>query len=130
KYQLTTRNWDKPGNIKPFLTRLNKARRENSALHTYANIEFVPCDNEQMIAYYKWSEDRSNVVLVVVNLDPHVRQETNIHLPLEAMGIAPGSAFTVWDLIYEEAYTWRESTNFVALDPRTKPVHVFRVEKS
>ncbi|MEM1443242.1 MAG: alpha-1,4-glucan--maltose-1-phosphate maltosyltransferase, partial [Verrucomicrobiota bacterium] len=58
KYQLTTRNWDKPGNIKPFLTRLNKARRENSALHTYPNIEFGPCDNEQMIAYYKWSEDR------------------------------------------------------------------------
>ncbi|MEM6915510.1 MAG: alpha-1,4-glucan--maltose-1-phosphate maltosyltransferase [Verrucomicrobiota bacterium] len=129
KYQLKTRNWDKPGNIKPFLTRLNRARQENAALQTYANIEFVPCDNEEMIAYYRWSDDRSNLILVVVNLDSHRRHETSIHLPLEAMGLQPGNTFRVSDLIYEETYTWRESTNFVALDPRTKPVHVFRVEK-
>lgn len=130
KYQLKTRDWNKPGHIKPFLTRLNKARRNNPALQSYANIEFIPCDNDQMIAFYKWSDDRRNLILVVVNLDPDRRHESSIHLPLAAMGIEEGSAFTVSDLIYEETYTWRESTNFVALDPRTKPVHLFRVEKS
>lgn len=130
KYQLKTRDWNKPGHIKPFLTRLNKARRNNPALRSYANIEFIPCDNDQLIAFYKWSDDRRNLILVVVNLDADRRHESNIHLPLAAMGIEEGSAFTVSDLIYEETYTWRESTNFVALDPRTKPVHLFRVEKS
>lgn len=130
KYQLKTRDWDKPGNIKPFIARLNKARKRNTALQSYANIEFVPCDNDRLIAFYKWSDDRSNLILVVINLDPDMKHDSNIHLPLAAMGIEDGSEFTVNDLIYEEAYTWRESTNFVSLDPRTKPVHLFRVEKS
>ncbi len=129
KYQLKTRNWDQPGNIKKFLTRLNQVRNENAALQSYANIEFVPADHSDMIAYYKWSDDRSNIILIVVNLNPHQRVESNIHLPLEDLGMPAGDSFSVADLIYEEAYTWRESTNFVALDPRTKPVHVFRVEK-
>ncbi|MEM7600741.1 MAG: alpha-1,4-glucan--maltose-1-phosphate maltosyltransferase [Verrucomicrobiota bacterium] len=129
KYQLKTRDWDKPGNIKPFISRVNRARKDNPALQSYANIEFIPCDNDRIIAFYKWSEDRGNLILVVVNLDPHLKQESNLHLPLTALGIDEGSAFKVRDLIYEEVYTWRESTNFVSLDPRTKPVHLFSVEK-
>lgn len=129
KYQLKTRDWDKPGNIKEFITRLNQARHENAALQEYANIDFVPIDNEQMLAFYKWSPDRENVVVVVVNLDPKHRQESLLHLPLSELGIIQGREFQVEDLIYGDIYTWRESTNFVSLDPRTKPVHVFRVKK-
>ena len=46
------------------------------------------------------------------------------------MGIPWDYEFEVEDVIYEEVYTWRDSTNFVALDPRTKPVHVLKVRKS
>lgn len=130
KYQLKARDWDKPGNIKAFIRRLNQVRNENPALQSYANIEFVPADNDRMLAFRKWSNDGENHILVVINLDPVHRHETNVHLPLEALGLDGGEAFQVDDLIYEESYTWRESTNFVALDPRTKPVHVFRVRKS
>lgn len=129
KYQIKTRDWNRPGNIKEFIGRLNRARKENEALQTYANIEFVAVDNDWIISYYKWSEDRQNIVLVVVNLDPHDRQESNIHLPLYELGVPENDPFEVHDLIYEESYTWRESTNFVSLDPRTKPVHVFLVKK-
>lgn len=130
KYQLKTRNWDAPGNIKAFLARLNKVRKENEALQSYANIEFIPCDNEQMIAFWKWSEDKENRIIVVINLDPFHRHETTIHLPLEELGIPENEEFVVEDVIYEEVYTWRESTNFVALDPRAKPVHVLKVRNS
>jgi len=129
KYQLTTRDWNKPGNIKGFITRLNKARNENAALQEYANIDFIPIDNDQMLAFYKWSPKRENVVVVVINLDPKHRQESLLHLPLGELGITQGREFQMEDLIYEDIYTWRESTNFVSLDPRTKPVHVFRVKK-
>ena len=129
KYQLKTRDWDKPGNIKPFITRLNQARRENPALQEYANIEFIPIDNDQMLAFYKWSPNRENLVIVVVNLDPKHKQESLLHLPLGDLGIIQGREFQVEDLIYEDVYTWRESTNFVSLDPRTKPVHVFLLKK-
>jgi len=127
KYQLKTRDWDAPGNIKAFIARLNRARRENPALQCYANLEFIPADNDRLLAFCKWSHDGSNRIVVVVNLDPHDRVESNIHLPLERLGLAADEPYTVEDLIYGESYTWRESTNFVALDPRTKPVHVFRI---
>lgn len=129
KYQLKTRDWNRPGNIKAFITRLNAARKNNAALHSYANIEFVPADNPQILAYYKWSEDRSNLMLMVVNLDPHRRQESNLHLPLDRMGLPWGTDYEVEDVLFEESYTWRDSTNFVALDPRTKPVHLFNVKR-
>ncbi len=129
KYQLKARDWNKPGNIKPFISRLNRIRRERPALQSYANLEFVPADNDQILAWCKWSDDRSDLVLVVVNLDPHRRQESNVHLPLELLGIPNGTAYEVEDVLFEETYTWRDSTNFVSLDPRTKPVHLFHVKK-
>ena len=87
-------------------------------------------DNDQVIAYRKWSDDRRNHILVVVNLDPDHRQESTVHLPLEAMGLTPGQRFAVEDLIYGDIYHWQQSSNYVALDPRSKPVHVFLVHAS
>ncbi|MCB1063726.1 MAG: DUF3416 domain-containing protein [Verrucomicrobiae bacterium] len=130
KYQLKQRDLNQPGNIKGFLGRLNHVRREQPALHSYANVEFVPSDNDQVIAYRKWSDDRRNHILVVVNLDPDHRQESTVHLPLEAMGLTPGQRFAVEDLIYGDIYHWQQTSNYVALDPRSKPVHVFLVHAS
>ncbi|HRQ87920.1 MAG TPA: alpha-1,4-glucan--maltose-1-phosphate maltosyltransferase [Bacteroidia bacterium] len=129
KYQLKARDWNKPGNIKPFIARLTRARREHPALQSYANIEFVPTDNPQILAYLKWSDDGSDLMLAVVNLDPHVRQESNLHLPLHLVGLPCDTDFEIEDVLFEETYTWRNSTNFVVLDPRTKPVHLFKVKR-
>ena len=130
KYQLKARDWNKPGNIKLFITRLNRARREHQALQSYANIEFIPADNDQILAFHKWSDDGRDRIIVIVNLDPQRRHESNIHLPLANLGLTPGESFEVEDVLFEEVYTWRESTNFVSLDPRTKPVHLLKVRKS
>ncbi len=129
KYQLKARNWNQPGHIKGFITRLNRIRREHPALQSYANLEFVPADNDQILAWCKWSDDLSDLVLVVVNLDPLHRQESLIHLPLERLGIPADTPYEVEDVLFEEAYTWRDSTNFVSLDPRIKPVHLFHVKR-
>lgn len=130
KYQLKARDWNKPGNIKLFITRLNRARRENPALQSYANIEFIPADNDRILAFHKWSNDGQDRIIVIVNLDPHKRHESNVHLPLADLGLSPDESFEVEDVLFEEVYTWRESTNFVSLDPRTKPVHLLKVRKS
>jgi starch synthase (maltosyl-transferring) len=129
KYQLKDRDWNKPGNIKPFITRLNRIRREHPALQTYANIAFVPSENDRILAWCKWSHDRSDLMLMVVNLDAHRRQETLLHVPVDLLGIPHGAPYEVEDVLFEETYTWRDSTNFVSLDPRTKPVHLFHVKK-
>ncbi len=129
KYQLKARDWNKPGNIKMFITRLNRARNEHPALQSYANIQFIPADNDQILAFHKWSDDGTDRIIVVINLDPHKRHESNLYLPLDELGLSPGIEFEVADVLFEETYLWRESTNFVSLDPRTKPVHLLKVRK-
>ena len=42
KYQWKERDWNAPGNIKELITRLNRIRRENRALHFYDNLRFYP----------------------------------------------------------------------------------------
>lgn len=127
KYQLKARDWNRPGNIKQFISRLNAIRRENAALHEYSNLAFIPAGNDRILAYYKWNDDRSNLIIVVANLDVHLRQESFIHLPLAEMGLGTGAAFTVEDLMWEEVYHWKGADNFVSLDPRSKPVHILRL---
>lgn len=130
KYQLKERDWDKPGNIKAFISKLNQIRKDHACFKSYTNIEFIPSDNDQLLAYYRWSEDPDSLILCVVNLDPEKTHSSNIHLDLEAMGLEAGKEFEVKDLMYEDSYQWRDSTNFVSLDPTTKPVHLFEVIKS
>lgn len=128
KYQLVARDWDRPGNIVAFLTKLNRIRKSEPAFRRYANIAFVPADNDRILAYWRWSDDRDSIVLIVVNLDPENEQHSNIHLPLEDMGLPGTEEFEVHDLLFGERYLWRESTNFVLLDPRSKPVHVLKIK--
>ncbi|MFK5924192.1 MAG: DUF3416 domain-containing protein [Verrucomicrobiota bacterium] len=127
KYQLKQRDWNAEGNIKPFIKRLNSIRRDNPALHEYANIEFIPCDNEQIIAWFKWSGDFEQAVIVVINLDPENTQDSMLHLPLEKLDLSANSSFQVNDLMFDETYQWQGSSNFVSLSPRSKPLHILKI---
>ena len=127
KYQLKERDWDSPGNIKEFIKRLNQIRRDNPALHEYANIEFLSSDNEKIIAWFKWTNDFRQPIIVIVNLDPENTQESMIHLPIEKLGIPPNASYQVQDLMFDESYSWQGSSNFVSLSPRSKPMHVLKI---
>src|SRR6184192_4214092 len=70
KYQFKERDWDAPGNIKDWITRLNEIRRENRVLHLYDNLRFYRADNPSILCYGKTTESRDNIIIVVVNLDP------------------------------------------------------------
>ena len=129
KYQFKGRDWNAPGNIKAYLTSLNRIRRENRALHEYANLRFYRAENENVLFYGKMTESRDNIILVVVNLDPWNRQDAFIHVPIEAFGWMENDTYQVHDLLWDERYLWHGSRNFVALDPHTKPVHIFRVRR-
>src|SRR5438128_9977990 len=45
KYQWKQRDWNAPGNIKDYITRLNRIRRENRALHEYANLCYLQAES-------------------------------------------------------------------------------------
>jgi starch synthase (maltosyl-transferring) len=128
KYQVKARNWDQPGNIKEFVALLNRIRNNNPALHHLSNLQFLPADNDQMLFYAKASPDRSNVLLIAVNLDPFRWHECTVTVPPGELGLAPGQSYRVTDLVTGATYTWGEY-NYVRLDPQVEPAHIMRVEK-
>jgi starch synthase (maltosyl-transferring) len=129
KYQFKERDWDAPGNIKDWIARLNKIRRENRALQFYDNLQFHHADNDAILFYAKMTASRDNIILVVVNLDPHRKQSSYVDVPIDQFGPMEADIYQVHDLISGTRYTWRGRRNYVELDPEIQPAHVFRVRR-
>lgn len=129
KYQFKQRDWNAPGNIKPWITRLNHIRKTNSALENTHQLQFCKSNNNSIIAYLKSSEDRTNHLFITINLDPHNQQSTTVEVPLSLLGIPDNSSYIIEDLLTGECYEWKGSWNFVSLNPLTRPAHIFRVKK-
>ena len=129
KYQFKERDWNAPGNIKDYITKLNRIRRNNRALHEYENLRFHTVENEQIIFYSKATEALDNIILVLVNLDPYNSQSGFAYVPLESFGITGGDPYQVEDLLTGEKFVWNGRRNFVMLDPHSRPAHVFKVRR-
>ncbi|MFZ0884702.1 MAG: alpha-1,4-glucan--maltose-1-phosphate maltosyltransferase [Candidatus Acidiferrales bacterium] len=127
KYQIRVWDLDRPDSLKQLIALVNKIRHENPALQSDWSLRFHPVDNDQLIAYSKTSSDGSNVVLVVVNLDPRYTQSGWIRVPLEDFGIGPQRPFEVHDLLADARYTWQGSRNYIELNPAKIPAHIFKV---
>ena len=129
KYQWKERDWDAPGNIKEWITRLNQIRKENRALQFYDNLRFHPADNDAILFYGKMTPARDNIILVVINLDPHRKQNSYIDVPIDDFGSVEGEAYQVHDLLTDMRYVWRGRRNYVELDPEIQPAHIFRLRR-
>ena len=127
-YEHKVWDWHRAGNIVDEVTRINRIRRDNPALHLYDNVRFAPTDNDYVLAYSKATPDHTNVIVCVVNLDPHWTQSAWVTLPVHEWGIGPDQPYIVHDLLTNARYTWRGSHNWAQLDPHVQPAHVFRVE--
>ena len=131
KYQV--RHWDlnSPGNLRDYVTRVNEIRRENPALHDNRSLRFFHTDNDQVICYGKATADLSNVIVVVVNLDPYHTQSAWVRLPTSELGLVAGTenTYQVHDLLGDARYLWNGESNFVKLDPHSSPAHIFRVRR-
>ncbi|MEO7166930.1 MAG: alpha-1,4-glucan--maltose-1-phosphate maltosyltransferase [Chthoniobacterales bacterium] len=130
KYQLKERDWDAPGNIKELITKLNRIRRENRALHFYDNLRFHPSDNDSILFYSKMTPARDSIILVAVNLDPLYTQMGYVEAPLEDFGELAGETYEVHDLLTDARYRWHGKHNYIALHPGVQPAHIFRVRRS
>jgi starch synthase (maltosyl-transferring) len=127
KYQYKVWDWDRPGNIKPFITALNRIRRENVAFRDFLNLEFWRADNDSIIFYGKMTPERDNIIFIAVNLDPFSAHETTLWFPIAQMGLGDNDPFEVEELLGGEKHLWRGSPHFIRLDPHTNPVAIFRV---
>ncbi|MFZ0969589.1 MAG: hypothetical protein WAN13_15055, partial [Candidatus Acidiferrales bacterium] len=113
--------------LKPLIARINKIRLGNPALQSDWSLRFHALDNDRLIAYSKWTEDRSNVVLVIVNLDPQYTQSGWLDVPLEEFRIGPQQRFEIHDLLDDARFTWQGSRNFIQLNPSKIPAHIFKL---
>jgi starch synthase (maltosyl-transferring) len=129
KYQYKERDWNAPGNIKDWIARLNKIRKENRALQFYTNLRFHDADNDAILFYSKMTAARDNIILVVVNLDPYRKQNSFVYVPIESFGPMESDVYQVQDLLSGATYTWRGRRNYVELDPDIQPAHVFLVRR-
>jgi starch synthase (maltosyl-transferring) len=126
KYEIKAWDWERPGNIRPLVTRLNLVRRQNPALHEYDNLSFYPADSDDILFYGKMTEDRTSMVFVAVNLDPFQAHETMLHFPLGEMGIGWGDPWEVEELLTGERHFWHGADQWVRLDPDA-PGRIYRV---
>jgi starch synthase (maltosyl-transferring) len=127
KYQIRHWDLDRPDTLRDYIARLNRVRRENPALQTDRGLRFHDIDNDALIAYSKRAPGAGEAVLCVVNLDPHNAQSGWLDLDLEALGLDVDRAFQAHDQLSDARYLWRGPRNYVSLDPRHSPAHVFRL---
>jgi starch synthase (maltosyl-transferring) len=129
KFEVRYWDVDRPDSLRQLISRVNQARRENTAFQSNHNLRFHAADNEQIIAYSKSNADESNQVLVVVNLDPHHKQSGFIDLPLDELGIDARQPYQAHDLLTDARYLWQGTHNYVELNPETVPAHIFVIRR-
>lgn len=129
KYEITVWDWDRPGNIRDYITKLNHIRKDNPALHEFENLRFYHADNDHIIFYGKSTDDKNNNLLIAVNMDPHHLQETVLHIPIEELGIAEDATYQLHELFTDTSHAVTGSTYSIRLDPHTEPAVIFAIRR-
>ncbi len=127
KYEIKSRDWDAPGSLAPYATLLNDIRQRHPAFAELRNIRFHTSHSDSILVYSKHTEDRSDVVLVVVNLDPYLAHDDVIRLDLGLLGLPAAAPFEAYDEITGATFTWQGSTPYVRLDPAVEPAHILHL---
>ncbi len=129
KYEIKHWDRDREGNIKELIARINRIRKDNEALQKTWNLSFLDIDNQSLLAYTKTNPDGSNLIAVVVNLDPYQPQSGTLELPLEQWDIAANRPFQAHELLADSRHIWQGPTRTITLDPDRLPAAIFRIHR-
>ena len=122
KYEIKAWDYDRPGNIRDYVTRINQIRRDNPALQEFTNLRFYNAWNDQILYYGKMTATKDNIVLIAVNLDPHHGQAASFEVPLWELGLPDWAEVAVEDLLTGQRFTWHGKVQQVWLDPAGQPL--------
>jgi starch synthase (maltosyl-transferring) len=127
KYELKVRDWNKPGNIKPYVTAINRARRANPALQQTRNLRFLTIDNSNVIAFTKFDTNSRNVVVGAISLSREVQE---FWLPLAGVELDTGDGkkppLALENLITSERRAIEWGGVQLRIDPMIDPALLFR----
>jgi len=127
KYEIKAWDYDRPGNIRDFITRINRIRQENPALHDHLNIRFYNAWNDNVLVYGKSTAAMDNFLLFAVNLDQENAQGASFEVPLWEFGLPDNGRVEVEDLLTGQRFTWDGKVQQVWLDPAVNPCAVWRI---
>ncbi len=126
KYQLVNWDRDRPGNIRDWISALNRVRKDNPALQHYKNLRFHEASSDRVLFYSKSAPDGKSHVLVAVSLDPYATQEAILTVPLEALGLPADETYQVHELLGDQRALWRGATAQVRLT-QEKPAAIWSI---
>lgn len=129
KYQLRHWDWDPDAGLRPLIRRVNEIRHQNAALQDNAGLKFLDINNDNLIAYMKATEDGSNIIVTVVNLDPSNAQSGWLALNPRDIGIDDDKPFQMHDLLTDQRFIWQGSHHYILLEPSRMPAHVMAVRR-
>lgn len=127
KYSYKVWDWERSGNIKSLIARVNRIRKDNIALHKLTNLRFHNAYDDNVIFYSKMTRDHSNMLFIIVNLDPFDRHECSIEIPLDEINVKEHETYAVEELISGTKHLWSGASHHVSLDPHTTPALILRV---
>ena len=135
KFQIRIRDWKKAEaegtTLAPYLTRLNEIRRQHPALQLLRNVSLHHAEDDQVLVFSKRAvlpDGQLDVVITVINLDPHGTRETMIHLDMAALGLEWHDSFVAHDEITGTDWSWHQH-NYVRLDPGYESAHIISVRR-
>jgi starch synthase (maltosyl-transferring) len=128
KYEYKVWDWDREGNISDYIARLNAIRRAHPALQEYDNLRFFEVQNENIVGYVKTTPDNSDIVLVLVNLNPYEAQEAWFDVPTGELGIHHEQQYIAVDVLNDETRSWTGAWQHIRLDPKVNPAAIFHIQ--
>jgi starch synthase (maltosyl-transferring) len=128
KYEIRAWDWDRAGNIRAEISRLNQIRRANPALHSHRGLEFLNAFDDAVLYYAKTTPDGRNTLLVAVNLDPRRAIETELEVPLWRFGLPDEAAIGAEDLMRAQSLIFHGKRQRVRLDPSDLPFAIWRLD--
>lgn len=127
KYQIRHRDFSRGGPLTGFIKKFNQIRKENPALHQFANITFHGIDNGALLAYSKRDLDSGNMLLIVVNFDFRWKQSGWVVFDPAYFGLPGDRSFVAQDILNDREYHWSGERQFIELNPNQAIAHIFRL---
>jgi starch synthase (maltosyl-transferring) len=129
KFQFRPRDWaaaEASGeNLNLLLGRLNQIRREHPALQQLRNLSLHHAANANIMAYSKRTGD--DVVIVLINLDPHNIVDSEVYLDMAALGLDTHDVFLAHDELTGQTWRWGQHAYVrLTLDD---PAHILTVQR-
>lgn len=127
KFEVKKYDWKRTNRMTDIISIVNKARKDHQALQSTWNLHFCDIGDSNLIGYIKATDDLSDIILTVVNLDPNNKHSGYLQLPRTLLKLENKINVKLTDLMTGDQYTWTQEWNYVELNPYKIPFHLFVV---